>query len=155
MEKEEFRKGAAGAIATARARLNSALTEQGNLTSPRASGCERAGRGNVFPDSLLAVQQRVRAAQEEIEHAESFARSREIAWSRISAAIDERRNLAETWDRVGLEEHGVLLDWWVLDVLIVVEPIPGMNRANKTKHAIVTLRSAPDAPQVLHPGWSR
>jgi len=40
----------------------------------------------------------------------------------------------------------VLLDWWVLGVLIVVEPIPGMKRANR-KWAIVTLRSAPDAPR--------
>jgi hypothetical protein len=64
----------------------------------------------------------------------------------ISAAIDETRNLAEVWDKVGLDERRTLLDCWVPDVLIAVDTIPGMKKANE-KTAIVTLRSAPDAPR--------
>jgi hypothetical protein len=44
MEKEEFRKAAAGAIVTARARLDSVLTEQRNLTSYIA---QAVGKGLV------------------------------------------------------------------------------------------------------------
>ncbi len=67
-----------------------------------------------------------------------------MAWDRLSKVIDETRNLAETWDKVGLDERRLLLDWWVLDVQIVVEPIEGMKKANE-KTAIVTLRSDPNA----------
>src|SRR5207244_2811229 len=45
----------------------------------------------------------------------------------------------------GPVERRILLDYWVLDMLIVVEPIPGMKRANH-KTALVRLRSAPNAP---------
>jgi hypothetical protein len=54
--------------------------------------------------------------------------------------------LAATWDKGRIEERRVPLDWWILDVLIVVEPIPGMKRANH-ETALVTPRTAPDAPR--------
>jgi hypothetical protein len=66
--------------------------------------------------------------------------------NRISGVIDETRNLADVWDEGGLDERRTLLDSWVLDVLIAVEPTPGMKKANE-KTVIVTLRSAPDAPR--------
>jgi hypothetical protein len=73
-----------------------------------------------------------------------FRSSRNVSFA-VSAAAT-RSGPAETVAQVGLEERRVLLDWWVLDVLIVVEPIPAMKRANP-KWAIVTLRSAPYAPR--------
>jgi hypothetical protein len=100
----------------------------------------------AFLDVLQETQQKKQAAQAELDKAREFLRSRTIAWDRISGAIDETRNLAEVWDKVGLDERRTLLDWWVLDVLIAVEPTPGMKKANE-KTAIVTLRTAPDAPR--------
>jgi hypothetical protein len=48
-------------------------------------------------------------------------------------------------DSAGLTERKILLDIWVLDVVVVVDPIPGRKKANR-KTAYVTLRSAPDLP---------
>jgi hypothetical protein len=104
-----------------------------------------------FEDEVLQVSQQLNAARAELEKAKGFARSREVIWKRLSQVSHETRNLAETWERVELEERRLLLDWWVLDVMIVVEPIPGMKRANN-KSAIITLRSAPDAPKHLSVG---
>jgi hypothetical protein len=87
-----------------------------------------------------------RAAEAELEKARDFARSKERAWERLEGIIHESRNLAAAWDSAGPEERRILLDYWVLDVLIVVEPIPGMRRANQ-KTALVRLRSAPNAPR--------
>jgi hypothetical protein len=44
------------------------------------------------------------------------------------------------------EERKILFDYWVEDVLIVVQRVPGKKRANQ-KTAIVTLRAAPNAPK--------
>lgn len=74
-----------------------------------------------------------------------FAKSRENAWSRLAGIIHESRNLAAAWKTAGPEERKILLDYWVLDVLIVVKPVPGKRRANR-KVALVTLRTAPNAP---------
>lgn len=45
----------------------------------------------------------------------------------------------------------VLLDYWVWDILIVVAPVPGNKRANH-KTAVVTFRTAPEAPITLDLG---
>jgi hypothetical protein len=95
-------------------------------------------------DELEATQQKLNAARSDVEKAHEFQRSRKVAWERLSKVIDDTRNLAETWDKVGLDERRLLLDWWVLDVQIVVEPIEGMKKANE-KTAVVTLRSDPNA----------
>lgn len=51
--------------------------------------------------------------------------------------MDKTNVVGQTWGRVGLDEQRILLDWWVLDVMLVVEPIPGKKRANR-KSAVVT-----------------
>jgi hypothetical protein len=97
-------------------------------------------------EELARLSQKLTAGRKELQVAEQFASERQLPWERIAAAIDETRNLAATWDAVGLEERRVLFDWWVLDLMIAVEPLEGYKRANQ-KYAIVTLRSAPDAPR--------
>ena len=108
---------------------------------------ERGLDEEAFFDELQRIRQRVAAARREPEKAQEFTRSRQPARDRLTSVIDETRDLAATCNKVGLEERRVLLDWWVLDVLVVVEPIPGMKRANN-RTAIVTLRTAPDAPGI-------
>jgi hypothetical protein len=49
-------------------------------------------------------------------------------------------------DQASTAGRKTLLDYWVYNVQIVVEPIPGMKRANQ-KYAVVTLRSAPNDPR--------
>ncbi|HEU0078960.1 MAG TPA: hypothetical protein VFQ76_15000 [Longimicrobiaceae bacterium] len=56
------------------------------------------------------IQQQVAAAGADVEQAEEFARSRELARERRERVIIESRNVAETWDRVGLSERRILLD---------------------------------------------
>jgi hypothetical protein len=34
----------------------------------------------------------------------------------MSAAIDEIRNLAGTWDSMSLEQRRAIFDWWVVDM---------------------------------------
>lgn len=47
---------------------------------------------------------------------------------------------------MGEEERTILRDYWVYDVQIIVEPVPGKLRAN-TKSAAVVLRTAPNDPK--------
>jgi hypothetical protein len=146
METQEFARGAADAVGSAADRVAS-LESKFSTQVRLLSRAEYEGLDEEpFFDELKKVQQQPNATREEVEKAEEFARSREETWERLTGMIDETRNLAETWDRVGLEERRILLDWWVLDVLIVLEPVPGMRRAIQ-KTAIVTLRSTPDAPK--------
>jgi hypothetical protein len=119
------------------ARLLARIYEAFPLTCPDCGGDMRI---------LAFITAAEPAALKEMATATQFAAERQLHWERITAAIYETRNLAATWDAVALEERRVLFDWWVLDVMIAIEPLEGYKRANQ-KYAIVTLRSAPDAPR--------
>jgi hypothetical protein len=82
--------------------------------------------------------------------AEKFAASGEAAWERLSSVFDETRNLADAWPTLDETGRKTLLDYWVYNGQIAVEPIPGMKRANE-KFAVVTLRSAPNDPRFFAP----
>nr|WP_230981081.1 hypothetical protein [Gemmatimonas groenlandica] len=69
----------------------------------------------------------------------------------MHAVIDESRNIGDLWESSSLEQRSMILDYWVLDVLIVVRPVANMPRANH-KAALVTLRTAPKAPYLLSLG---
>ena len=157
-ERDSFRERADEAVASAERALAAAREECRSLARSiaqvaKAAGAS-AGAGEAVDDDatvelseqLGAAKQRQRAAEAELEKAKSFAQSKERAWERLEAIIHESRNLAAAWDKSGPEERRILLDYWVVDVLIVVEPIPGMRRANR-KTALVRLRSAPNAPR--------
>lgn len=106
----------------------------------------RAGRRSPFVEEIRAAKQLVRSAESDLAKAKSFAQSREDAWVRLSSVIHESRNLASAWATASPEDRATLLDYWVHDVWIVVERVPGMKRAN-WKTAVVTLRSTPGAPE--------
>lgn len=104
-----------------------------------------------FRREIEPLKQDLKAAKRRLAEAEELAGSREDAWETLSAILDETRNLAETWDVAGPEERKILLDYWVLDVWIVVDPIPGLKRANQ-KTAVVTLAAAPNLVKPLPVG---
>lgn len=145
-ERDTFRRSAGEAVALAEEDLNAARAASVKIARLMAKVGASEDDEDAFAEEVAAAKQRVRAAEAELEKARKFALSKEDAWKRLEAVVHETRNLAAAWDSAGPEERRILLDYWVLDVLIVVEPIPGMKRANR-KTALVRLRSAPDAPR--------
>lgn len=100
----------------------------------------------ALSDSVAASLQQVKQAKANVKAAERFAQQTERAWEQLSSTINETKNLAAAWDRVSAAERKILLDYWVYDVTLVVEPVPGMKRANN-KTALVALRTNPHAPR--------
>lgn len=153
-ERDTFRAGAAEAVAAAERDVAAAKGECAALVRTAQKVAARLGAAgqdvddgdDPLADQIAAARARQRAAEADLANARDFAQSRERAWERLASIIHESRNLAAAWDSAGPEERRVLLDYWVLDVLIVVEPILGMKRANH-KTALVRLRSAPNAPR--------
>jgi DNA invertase Pin-like site-specific DNA recombinase len=147
LERDEFRKQADQAVASAKAEV--VRLERQNDTIARSLAVLSADENfdiEAFEKEARPVQQKLTAARTALKDAEKFARSRENAWDRLSTIISETRNLAEAWPNLGEEERKILLDYWIYDVQIIVEPVPGKLRAN-TKSAAVVLRTAPNDPK--------
>jgi hypothetical protein len=104
--------------------------------------------GEVVRAKLDMLRQQIVVAEAELRTVEEQSRAQALAWDNLADILNETRNLAEAWDNADLAERKILLDMWVLDVVIVVEPIPGKAKKNR-KTAYVTLRSAPDLPREL------
>lgn len=151
LERDELRKTADEAVATARQRVEEAQRKYAWIAR-KVSQVQEDDADEDEDDALVKELKLAKAAikhsKSELEAATQFARSKEDAWEELSKIISDSRNLAAAWDKAGPEERKVLFDYWLLDVLIVVEPIPGMKRANK-KTALVTLRTAPNAPKCV------
>jgi len=145
-QKEEFRRGASDAVKAGEARIEGLEQEQRQVSRQLMRVQEAGLDEDAFFKELQRIQQQLNAARADLDEAREFARCRTAALERIANTINETRDLAATWDRASLDERRILLDWWVLDVMIIVEPIPRKKRANQ-KTAVVTLRSAPDAPR--------
>lgn len=145
-ERETFQNSSQDAIATAEKRIKELESEYTAVARDQMRAGKQGRPTEPYDEELTAITQRLTTAKNDLETAQRFAAERQVQWDRIAAAIDETRNLADTWDAVSLDQRRTIFDWWVLDVLISVEPIEGRKRANQ-KTAIVTLRSAPDAPR--------
>src|SRR5690606_38620493 len=130
-EREQFQNSSQDAIDSSEKRIK----ELGSEYTAVARDQMRAGKHGrpTEPDGedITALTQRMTTARNALETAQRFAAERQVQWDRIASAIDETRNLAETWDAVLLEQRRAIFDWWVLDVLISVEPIEGRKRANQ------------------------
>ena len=150
LQRDTYRQSADEAIGTATAELSKrqgALKRLAHIAAALAAEDDSNAEGDdPIIEKLRAAKDQVTAAKRRLADAEALATSKESAWEGLSAIIHETRNLAAAWDHAGPEERKVLLDYWVYDVLIVVEPVPGMKRANR-KTAVVTLRTAPGAPR--------
>jgi DNA invertase Pin-like site-specific DNA recombinase len=150
-DRDERRKDAERMIADARERV--AECERTYRAMSRAVA-KMAGAGaepsedDPLMRELVAAKRQIATANRDLTEAERFARSHEDSWQRLSAIIHETRNIGQIWDRCSPEDRAALLDYWVLDVLVVVERIPEKRRAN-FKTAVVTLRTAPHAPRYV------
>ena len=147
-EREAFGRTVAGTVETARARLNEESQRYKRAMRRLALYDEDGLDDDEAVKVLKEARNRRDEAESELRKAEEYARSRTLAWDRLEAMLHETRNLAAAWAAAGLEDRRVLLDWWVLDVVIAVEPIPSKKKAN-CKTAQVTLRSDPNAPKYL------
>jgi hypothetical protein len=147
LERDEFRKQADEAVASAREEVERLERQNSKLARTLAVlTADENFDSKAFEKEARAVQQQLTAARTELKDAEKFARSHEDAWDRLSTIISETRNLADAWPGLGEEERKILLDYWVYDVQVIVEPVPGKLRAN-TKSAAVVLRTAPNDPK--------
>ena len=157
LERDTFRRTATDAVEEAKREVaNRKLTLdrlKGMATKLAASAASTASE-NLLVEQINEAQQRLNAAQTELRTAEAFAKSKEDAWSALSSIIHETRDLGRAWSKIGVEGRKVLLDYWVYDALIAVEPVPGMRRANH-KAALITLRSAPNTPLAIDLGGER
>ncbi|ODT04187.1 MAG: hypothetical protein ABS52_05920 [Gemmatimonadetes bacterium SCN 70-22] len=155
LERDEFRKSAEDAVARAEQELAQREAAYKRLAHMAAAVASDDDDGDdALVERLKAAKQQVGASKAQLAEAQRFAQSRQSAWDRLSSIIHESRNLADAWETAGPEERTILLDYWVADVLIVVEPVPGMKRANH-KTAVVTLRTAPNAPAYFELGGSQ
>lgn len=148
LDRDNFRKSADEAVAQAErdVKLSASAYERLSQLVAKVLGRDAEGRSDdALVDQLKASNQALDSAKHALEEAKAFARSREEVWPRLSTIIHETRNLAATWEKATPEERKILLSYWVLDVMIVVEPVPGMKRANH-KTALVVLRTIPNAP---------
>jgi hypothetical protein len=148
LERDNFRENASEAVARAKQDVEQreiALRRLARMAAAAADGVEDDANDDALVEQLKSAKHSVKAAKSAVVAAEVFARSAENAWERLSDIIHETRNIAAAWMKIGPEERKILLDYWVLDILIVVQPVPGKRRANH-KTAVVTLRTAPNAP---------
>ena len=151
LERDKFHKSAEDAVALAEeevAQRENAYKRLSRMAAKLAASTsiDEADDGeDALLEQLTAAKQQLHASKERLVEALEFVKSRESAWEKLSSIIHESRNLAAAWETASPEERTVLLDYWVADIWIVVEPIPGKRRANK-KTAIVSLRTAPNAP---------
>jgi len=119
--------------------------------TPARTATKLAAQGHELSDDdefmieIRASSQARRTAERELAEADAFISSTANALARLSSAVHETRNIAEAWDKCSVEEWATLLGYWVHDVWVVSERIPGMKRANR-KTAVVVVRPAPTTP---------
>jgi hypothetical protein len=115
------------------------------LTEFIAKAVSRAPDDEPLLQKLDGLQQRVRTAPQKQVDAQAFAQSAELTWERISGAINETQNRPLPWRPFVLINDGC---WGTggCSTSSSYRADPRMKRANQ-KWAIVTLRSAPNAPR--------
>jgi len=88
----------------------------------------------------------LRNAKRELERAKRVTVSADAECDRLSLVLERTRVLGNAFVSAEPEEKKLLLDAWIDGILVVVEPVPDMPRAN-FKTAIVDLSSAPGLPK--------
>lgn len=129
-------------------KLGELKREQREIVRLQMEAARRGLDPGLYFDELDGIQKRIAFAEREHKEAERFAESATEGWSRMEAIINETRNLTAIWHTLSLEERGRIFDQWVDSVLIAIEPIPGMKRANR-KFGIIYLESAPGVPEAV------
>jgi hypothetical protein len=62
----------------------------------RHTASERGLDEEAFFEELQRIQQKMAAARRELDEAQAFPHSRQMAWGRLTSAIDGTRDLAAT-----------------------------------------------------------
>lgn len=109
-----------------------------NMTQAQIRGLPDA----VFWESLEQINRQMAEVQKARDEAIELEKVANSAWDSVRELIDETRNLEAIWKSGDFIKRRQILDWWVRDILIVVDHEPGKLRA-KSKHALVFLRTAP------------
>jgi hypothetical protein len=145
LERDRSRKDAAEAVAAAGEEVKRLERENTELARSSALSAKEGFEHfeQIFRQEIKPLQQQLAVARSTLAKAQRFADSREAICNEVSEIIHETRNVAQAWPNLSVEKRKALLDYWVSDVLIVVDPIPGMKRANK-KWAEVVLRTTPE-----------
>ncbi len=151
-EKAEFGRRAATEIAELRQRIEELEKQHRATVKLQLQAASRGLETDSYFEEIEAIEQRRNAAEADLDEAQEYAKSHEHARERLIALLDETKDLDDAWGSASLEERRMLLEWWVLDVMIAVEPIPGMKRANN-KTALVALRGS-RAEDVAAFSWS-
>jgi hypothetical protein len=142
LDREEFRIAAQRSVEEARADVEAAKSKLDRMLRAVALASDGELEEAEFQKSVEPLKQDLKLAKRRLAEIEEMSSSREDAWANLEAILHETRNLATTWEVASPEERKILLDYWVLDVWIVVEPIEGKRRANH-KTAVVSLTAAP------------
>ena len=88
----------------------------------------------------------LRQAEHALEKVKRVTLSADAECDRISLVLERTRVLGNAFASAESEEKKLLLDAWIDGLLVVVEPVLGMPRAN-FKTAIVDLSTAPGLPK--------
>lgn len=123
-------------------RIAELKTEELRLIRLGGDASKRELSTDEILNEIKRVQTEAEHATEDLRKAKEITETAESTWMRVENSIHETRNLAAIWPNASIKERGVLLNHWVDELLICVEPVAGMRRKNQ-KSALAFLRSAP------------
>jgi hypothetical protein len=95
-EREQFQTGAANAVAAATESVDALESRYRGKVKLLSQAQDQGFDVTPFLDEVVQTNQKLKAASAELERAEEFARSRSIAWERLSRVINETLILGET-----------------------------------------------------------
>jgi hypothetical protein len=135
-----------------------AAKEVRNLTEQRSAvarlqmeAAKRKVDSADYWNEIDRLNQSIETARKEQEELEAFAKQSAQHWLRLQSVLHETRNLGTIWDSLSVVERKRVLERWVDGILVAVEPISGMRRANR-KFGIIYLESAPGIPRAVSLG---
>jgi hypothetical protein len=95
-EREQFQTGAANAVAATTESVDALESRYRGKVKLLSQAQDQGFDVTPFLDEVVQTNQKLKAASAELERAEEFARSRSIAWERLSRVINETLILGET-----------------------------------------------------------
>lgn len=154
LARDNHRRAARDAVRRTEAEVGKLEAELGSLVKSISltAGDDEELKG-MLDKQAEPVKRQLAAARADLEECNAFAVSKEETWAAVSELICETENLASLWSSLEDEDprRKTLFDYWLLDLLIVVEPVPGKKRLNH-KSAGARLASIPASPRYVSLG---
>lgn len=154
LARDNHRRAADEAVQRAQFEVRRLEKELGSLVKTISlTAGDDANLKEMLDGQVEPVKRQLAAAGDDLERCKDFAESKEETWAAVSSILSEIRNLASLWSSLEDEDprRKTLLDYWLLDLLIVVEPVPGKKRLN-SKSALARLASVPGSPRYFRFG---